>query len=124
MDLSQRAVEEVVHPTAAFLRASGGVARLYSESAAPQPSWDDSLLNPKNRIDSLELPGSPLWRVDGVHWVGDAVLCRPHMPSERPADADGRFHTGGPTSADPRAARSPQGIPYQGCRATLEARHH
>ncbi|KAK5637491.1 hypothetical protein RRF57_013206 [Xylaria bambusicola] len=86
MDLSQRAVEEVVHPTAAFLRASGGVARLYSEDA-PQPSWDDSLLNPKNRIDSLEVPGSPLWRVDGCTGLGTQYyavpICLPNVPPMR-----------------------------------------
>lgn len=86
MDLCQRAVEEVVHPTAAFLQASGGVTRLYSDGA-PQPSWDDSLLNPKNRIDSLELPDSPLWRVDGCTGLGTQYyavpICLPNVPPMR-----------------------------------------
>ncbi|KAI0512450.1 hypothetical protein F5B22DRAFT_302905 [Xylaria bambusicola] len=86
MDLSQRAVEEVVHPTAAFLRASGGASRLYSENA-PQPSWNNSLLNPKNRIDSLEIPGSPLWRVDGCTGLGTQYyavpICLPNVPPMR-----------------------------------------
>ncbi|GAW18224.1 hypothetical protein ANO14919_076980 [Xylariales sp. No.14919] len=86
MDLSQRAVEEAVHPTAAFLRASGGEARLYSEDA-PQPSWDDSLLNPKNRIDSLDLPDSPLWRIDGCTGLGTQYyavpICLSNVPPMR-----------------------------------------
>ncbi|KAI1127714.1 hypothetical protein F5Y10DRAFT_277929 [Nemania abortiva] len=75
MDLSQRTVEEVVHPTAAFLRESDE-ARLYSKDA-PQPSWEDSLLNPKNRIDSLDLPDSPLWRIDGCTGLGTQYYAVP-----------------------------------------------
>ncbi|KAI1312429.1 hypothetical protein F5Y03DRAFT_236634 [Xylaria venustula] len=86
MDLCQRAVEEVVHPTAAFLRPSGGEARLYSEDA-PQPSWEDSLLNPKNRIDSLDPPDNPLWRIDGCTGLGTQYyavpVCLPHVPPMR-----------------------------------------
>ncbi|KAI1428217.1 hypothetical protein F5Y12DRAFT_45341 [Xylaria sp. FL1777] len=86
MDLSQRAVEEVVHPTAAFLRASGGEARLYPEDA-PQLSWEDSLLNPKNRIDSLDLPDNPLWRIDGCTGLGTQYyavpVCLSHVPPMR-----------------------------------------
>ncbi|KAI0914689.1 hypothetical protein F4823DRAFT_188406 [Ustulina deusta] len=86
MDLCQRAVEEVVHPTAAFLRASGGEPRLYSDDA-PQPSWDDSLLNPKNRIDSLDLPDNPLWRIDGCTGLGTQYyavpVCLPNVPPMR-----------------------------------------
>ncbi|KAI0974527.1 hypothetical protein F4678DRAFT_380288 [Xylaria arbuscula] len=86
MDLCQRAIEEVVHPTAAFLRASGGEAWLYSEDA-PQPSWEDSLLNPKNRIDSLDPPDNPLWRIDGCTGLGTQYyavpVCLPHVPPMR-----------------------------------------
>ncbi|KAI0101665.1 hypothetical protein GGR51DRAFT_550966 [Nemania sp. FL0031] len=75
MDLSQRSVEEVVHPTAAFLRPSDEV-RLYSKDA-PQPSWEDSFLNPKNRIDSLDLPDRPLWRIDGCTGLGTQYYAVP-----------------------------------------------
>ncbi|KAJ8108107.1 hypothetical protein ONZ43_g6527 [Nemania bipapillata] len=75
MDLSQRTVEEVVHPTAAFLRASDE-ARLYSKDAQ-QPSWGDSILNPKNRIDSLDLPDRPLWRIDGCTGLGTQYYAVP-----------------------------------------------
>ncbi|TGJ85057.1 hypothetical protein E0Z10_g3696 [Xylaria hypoxylon] len=83
MDLSQRTVEEAVHPTAAFLRASVGEARLYSEDT-PQPSWEDSLLNPKNRIDSLDLPDSPLWRIDGCTGLGTQYYAVPICLSSVP----------------------------------------
>ncbi|KAJ2986528.1 hypothetical protein NUW58_g4983 [Xylaria curta] len=85
MDLSQRTVEEVVHPTAAFLRASGD-AQSYPEDG-PQSSWEDSLLNPKNRIDSLDLPDDPLWRVDGCTGLGTQYyavpVCLPYIPPMR-----------------------------------------
>ncbi|KAI0409586.1 hypothetical protein F4802DRAFT_151867 [Xylaria palmicola] len=85
MDLSQRTVEEVVHPTAAFLGAPGD-ALLYSE-VDPQLSWEDSLLNPKNRIDSLELPRSPLWRIDGCTGLGTQYyavpICLRNVPPMR-----------------------------------------
>ncbi|KAI1828493.1 hypothetical protein F4861DRAFT_3197 [Xylaria intraflava] len=74
MDLSQRSVEEAVHPTAAFLRAP--VNRLYLGDA-PQPSWEDSLLNPKNRIDSLDPLDNPLWRIDGCTGLGTQYYAVP-----------------------------------------------
>ncbi|KAI1173873.1 hypothetical protein F4777DRAFT_420640 [Nemania sp. FL0916] len=85
MDLSQRTIEEVVHPTAAFLQASDDT-RLYSKDV-PQPSWEDSLLNPKNRIDSLDLPSKPLWRIDGCTGLGTQYyavpVCLPSIPPMR-----------------------------------------
>ncbi|KAI3329437.1 hypothetical protein HD806DRAFT_286640 [Xylariaceae sp. AK1471] len=75
MDLSQRTIEAVVHPTAAFLRASDNLW-LYSEDAS-QPSWEDSLLNPKNRIDSLDIPDNPLWRIDGCTGLGTQYYAVP-----------------------------------------------
>ncbi|KAI5861838.1 hypothetical protein GGS23DRAFT_133932 [Durotheca rogersii] len=74
MELSSKAIGEVVHPTAAFYQTpsepeagsgSGAVA-----GYDPAPSWDGSLLNPKNRIDSLDFPDKPLWRVDGCAGLG------------------------------------------------------
>ncbi|KAI1431147.1 hypothetical protein GGR50DRAFT_106580 [Xylaria sp. CBS 124048] len=75
MDLSQRSIEEVVHPTAAFLGTSG-VNQLYLEDAA-QPSWENSLLNPKNRIDSLDPLDDPLWRIDGCTGLGTQFYAVP-----------------------------------------------
>ncbi|KAI1190654.1 hypothetical protein F5B17DRAFT_49642 [Nemania serpens] len=85
MDLSQRTVEEVVHPTAAFLQVSDE-GQSCPEDAA-QPSWEDSLLNPKNRIDSLDLPETPLWRIDGCTGLGTQYyavpVCLPRVPPMR-----------------------------------------
>ncbi|KAI1329628.1 hypothetical protein F5Y16DRAFT_91288 [Xylariaceae sp. FL0255] len=67
MDLTQAAIEEVVHPTAAFLRVSRVAGHV---SPHQQPDWKDSELNPKNRIDSLDFPERPLWRVDGCTGLG------------------------------------------------------
>ncbi|KAI0446789.1 hypothetical protein F4803DRAFT_559227 [Xylaria telfairii] len=82
MDLSQRTIEEVVHPTAAFLRPSG--EEVPHPDASAQPPWEDSLLNPKNRIDSLDLPDSPLWRIDGCTGLGTQYYAVPVCLSNVP----------------------------------------
>ncbi|KAI8632163.1 hypothetical protein F5Y19DRAFT_419794 [Xylariaceae sp. FL1651] len=88
MDLSQESIEEVVHPTAAFIQASGGTRRdrINSEDAL-HLSWEDSLLNPKNRIDSLDIPNRPLWRIDGCTGLGTQYytvpVCLTNIPPMR-----------------------------------------
>ncbi|KAJ9155174.1 U-box domain-containing protein 33 [Pleurostoma richardsiae] len=65
-------------------------------SATPAPSWDDSQLNPKNRINSLAPVTSPTWRLDGVDRSGTVFFALPwfalgesplridvHIPSQR-----------------------------------------
>ncbi|KAI1504437.1 hypothetical protein F5X99DRAFT_40594 [Biscogniauxia marginata] len=85
MELCSRAIEEVVHPTAAFFRSpnetQGAPGRPNCE---PQPSWGSSLLNPKNRVDSLEFPGDPLWRVDGCAGLGTQYFIVPLFFSNVP----------------------------------------
>lgn len=85
MDLSQRTVEEVVHPTAAFLRGSDEGQP--SSERASQLSWGNSLLNPKNRIDSLDSPDKPFWRIDGCTGLGTQYyavpVCLPNVPPMR-----------------------------------------
>ncbi|KAI6093334.1 hypothetical protein F4821DRAFT_79155 [Hypoxylon rubiginosum] len=81
MELSTRAIGEVVHPTAAFYCSPPGTkeppeTRSISNRVS-QPSWENSLLNPKNRIDSLELPPNPLWRVDGCAGLGTQYYVLP-----------------------------------------------
>ncbi|KAI0175656.1 hypothetical protein GGR52DRAFT_322697 [Hypoxylon sp. FL1284] len=81
MDLSTSAIEEVVHPTAAFCSPPSD-AQEASEAATaldsgPEFSWGTSLLNPKNRIDSLELPENPLWRIDGCAGLGTQYYAVP-----------------------------------------------
>ncbi|KAI0385841.1 hypothetical protein F5Y04DRAFT_158274 [Hypomontagnella monticulosa] len=77
MELNTRAIGEAVHPTAVFYHPSPGIEEtpgsLESPSATDytrESSWETSLLNPKNRIDSLDLPQNPLWRVDGCTGLG------------------------------------------------------
>ncbi|RYO88183.1 hypothetical protein DL766_002818 [Monosporascus sp. MC13-8B] len=79
MDLSSRAIGEVIHPTAAFTRRSP-LSRLPGDTANAQlnvDDWEGSLLNPKNRIDSLDIPSDPLWRIDGCGGLGTQYFVLP-----------------------------------------------
>lgn len=76
MELSQQSIHDVIHPTAAFSEPP----------AAPDgpildrddtPDWHDSLLNPKNRIDSLAPLAHPLWRIDGCTSFGSQFFAVP-----------------------------------------------
>lgn len=69
MELCERAIQAVVHPTAAFT-ADDDDDHVQPATDCPAASWDASLLNPKNRIDSLDLPAFPLWRIDGCTALG------------------------------------------------------
>ncbi|KAI1083304.1 hypothetical protein F5B20DRAFT_455129 [Whalleya microplaca] len=114
MELSIRTIDEVVHPTAAFHLRPLGKTQENPDPAGPdhQPCWEDSLLNPKNRIDSLDLPENPLWRVDGCAGMGTQYYTLPlfltsippirmdvFIPQKQPAlireqlDLDKAFHT-------------------------------
>ncbi|KAH8675649.1 hypothetical protein BX600DRAFT_479712 [Xylariales sp. PMI_506] len=80
MNLSAITIEDVVHPTAAFSpdRHHGGSA---SSSGC---AWPTSLLNPKNRIDSLDIPIDPLWRIDGCTGLGTQYYTVPLFLSKTP----------------------------------------
>ncbi|ORY65863.1 uncharacterized protein BCR38DRAFT_338772 [Pseudomassariella vexata] len=80
MDLCTEAIQEVVHPTAAFTPQHDP----QDLGADHAPSWDDSLLNPKNRIDSLDLPQMPLWRIDGSTGLGTQYYALPLFLSAVP----------------------------------------
>ncbi|CAJ2500994.1 Uu.00g038470.m01.CDS01 [Anthostomella pinea] len=87
MELSARAIEEAVHPTAAFCPFPDETRTAHAHAhqhTAPQPSWGDSLLNPKNRIDSLALPDDPLWRIDGCAGLGTQYYTVPLFLNNRP----------------------------------------
>ncbi|KAH0595967.1 hypothetical protein MHUMG1_06517 [Metarhizium humberi] len=78
MDLSQQSIHDVIHPTAAFSKYNSrdtpvGATPL-SNAGIP---WADSLLNPKNRIDSLCPPKNPLWRIDGCTAFGTQLYAVP-----------------------------------------------
>ncbi|KAI1094939.1 hypothetical protein F5B19DRAFT_489838 [Rostrohypoxylon terebratum] len=81
MDLSTTAIGEVVHPTAAFcqpdLRNREALENPCPADSVVEPAWENSHLNPKNRIDSLDLPQNPLWRVDGCAGLGTQYYILP-----------------------------------------------
>jgi hypothetical protein len=37
-------------------------------------SWEESSVNPKNRVDSLEPVGKPIWRIDGMQADGHRLF--------------------------------------------------
>ncbi|KAK3354985.1 hypothetical protein B0H65DRAFT_31344 [Neurospora tetraspora] len=87
MKLTSASIHNVIHPTAAF---SPSVPKPSSPpSAEPESqSWLHSQLNPKNRIDSLEPPANPLWRIDGCTGQGTQFYALPlflgyHVPPLR-----------------------------------------
>ncbi|KAK4129318.1 hypothetical protein N657DRAFT_686668 [Parathielavia appendiculata] len=75
MELGSAAIHDVTHPTAAFSQGSSLSKRM--TTAAPDVSWDESQLNPKNRIDSLDFPVKPLWRIDGGTGLGTQFFVVP-----------------------------------------------
>ncbi|KAI2602014.1 hypothetical protein GGR54DRAFT_556350 [Hypoxylon sp. NC1633] len=87
MELSTRAIGEVIHPTAALRRPPPEVQEMPEAQEEPEifdtasttieGSWETSLLNPKNRIDSLDLPRNPLWRIDGCAGLGTQYYAVP-----------------------------------------------
>ncbi|KAK1780601.1 hypothetical protein QBC45DRAFT_408387 [Copromyces sp. CBS 386.78] len=87
MKLTSASIHTIIHPTAAFspsLPKPSGSPPAEPES---QP-WLHSQLNPKNRIDSLEPPANPLWRIDGCTGQGTQFFALPlflgdHVPPLR-----------------------------------------
>jgi hypothetical protein len=68
MELNSASIHDVIHPTAAFSQRSSLAG---AQITAPSDiSWDESQLNPKNRIDSLDPLLNPLWRIDGCTGLG------------------------------------------------------
>ncbi|KAI0164715.1 hypothetical protein GGR57DRAFT_209516 [Xylariaceae sp. FL1272] len=85
MELTSAAIEEVIHPTAAFLQAPSPRWRTsFDNGSTLHPTWDDSLLNPKNRMDSLDLPDNALWRIDGCTGLGTQYYTIPVCLSQVP----------------------------------------
>ncbi|OAQ97147.1 hypothetical protein LLEC1_00748 [Akanthomyces lecanii] len=69
MELNQEVARQVALPSAAFYNPPA----CNSERRVPEPAgacWGTSSLNPKNRIDSLDFPASPSWRIDGCIALG------------------------------------------------------
>ncbi|KAK7941110.1 phosphotransferase enzyme family protein [Apiospora aurea] len=83
MDLTPKAIQEVVHPTAAFSpEEDEGV--LDGGHGLAQDTWASSLLNPCNRIDSLDYPKDVSWRVDGSAGLGTQYYAIPLFISPVP----------------------------------------
>ncbi|GAB1310077.1 Protein kinase domain-containing protein [Madurella fahalii] len=76
MELNSTSIHDVIHPTAAF---SQNRPRVKPPTAADAvgASWLESQLNPKNRIDSLDPPLNPLWRIDGCTGLGTQYYALP-----------------------------------------------
>ncbi|KAK7923890.1 hypothetical protein PG985_005944 [Apiospora marii] len=76
MDLTPKAIQEVVHPTVAFSPELEDGA-LDSGHDPAELTWANSLLNPCNRIDSLDYPKDVLWRIDGCAGLGTQYYAIP-----------------------------------------------
>ncbi|KAF5657343.1 hypothetical protein FHETE_10504 [Fusarium heterosporum] len=77
MELSQESIHDVIHPTAAFSAHSPGHDLNSISQSTKSVDWQDSLLNPKNRIDSLNPLEQPLWRIDGCTAFGSQFYAVP-----------------------------------------------
>lgn len=79
MDLHHAAVHNVIHPTAIFRSHYEAECLPVTANIAidAESSWDKSHLNPKNRIDSLDPPKAPLWRIDGCAGLGTQFYAVP-----------------------------------------------
>jgi hypothetical protein len=77
MELSQQSIHDVIHPTAAFVETTCFAPGQPSPRTFDDVSWQDSSLNPKNRIDSLGVIEEPLWRIDGCTAFGSQFYAIP-----------------------------------------------
>lgn len=105
MDLSAQTIYDIIHPTCILSSASRQIkgktpepkteytvstlmneeditAQIdeedeYEDPEVPSPSWGQSALNPKNRIETLVPPKKPLWRIDGCTAFGTQFYAIP-----------------------------------------------
>ncbi|KAL1872123.1 hypothetical protein Daus18300_004492 [Diaporthe australafricana] len=70
MDLTSEAIHDVIHPTAIYELPFDRLVPDEDQTDSLQASWEDSQLNPKNRIDSLAPLRSALWSIDGAAGLG------------------------------------------------------
>jgi hypothetical protein len=66
MDLTPDAINQVIHPTAAFYTYTPPTTLTPTDVDSHPLTWSESILNPKNRIDSLAPVAKPNWRIDGA----------------------------------------------------------
>lgn len=77
MDLSTQTIHDVIHPTAIFYTPTTQSNPVKTPAEVTAASWEDSRLNPKNRIDSLDPPKHPLWKIDGCAGLGTQFYAIP-----------------------------------------------
>jgi hypothetical protein len=80
MELNSSSIHDVIHPTAAFSQTRSSPR----QAPARGTSWLQSQLNPKNRIDSLDPPLNPLWRIDGCTGLGTQYYVLPLFVGDIP----------------------------------------
>jgi hypothetical protein len=73
----------VMYPTAAFVPTLPPESEPYSSTTGSQ-SWENSYLNPKNRIDSLTPVQNPSWRIDGGEADGTRFFAVPSFAIGQP----------------------------------------
>lgn len=70
MDLTSEAIHDVIHPTAIYEVPIERLVPVADQADPLEPAWEDSQLNPKNRIDSTAPLRSALWSIDGGAGLG------------------------------------------------------
>lgn len=70
MDLTPEAIHDVIHPTAIYEVPIDRLVPVQDPADQPEPAWEDSQLNIKNRIDSTTPLRSALWSIDGGAGLG------------------------------------------------------
>ncbi|AEO70056.1 84972757-f77d-4ba9-afa7-d4e3b6a47f27 [Thermothielavioides terrestris] len=93
MELNSASIHDVIHPTAGYTTTASLQNPPPTENQAADQSeassWACSQLNPKNRIDSLEYPLNPLWRIDGCTGLGTQYYATPlFLPDVTPMRFD------------------------------------
>lgn len=83
MELNSAAIHDIIHPTAAF-NQSQTLAGRGAPTLLKDVIWEESQLNPKNRLDSLELPLTPLFRIDGCTGLGTQYYALPTFLPDMP----------------------------------------
>lgn len=84
MDLTTEAIHDVIHPTAIYSSPIERVLPAEPPTGEPEPSWEDSQLNPKNRVLSLTPLRSPLWSIDGGAGRGTQFFAVPLFLEDAP----------------------------------------
>lgn len=77
MELSKESMHDVIYPTASFCGVRQEIEPRTKPLVARDIPWQDSYLNPQNRIESLEVPRQPLWEIDRCTAFGSQFYATP-----------------------------------------------